>query len=408
MRLLRTFVVAFRGLWSYPTRTFLALLGITISTLLVVFLLSVLYNFKNSLIGQVQSVGVQQIVVVPGKLLNSGKNISQVNLSSLLSYTSVSSTLTYKDAMDVKARVPEITGVAPQIETITQMTGQGKSAEIMYTGTLPDYADMYSLELEEGRFFTVEEANNEAPVIVLGQTVKQLLFGDQTAVGGKVKVKGIEFHVIGVLKDKQLIGFNFNERAYTGYPMVADTANLKNASMLFFKAQSPEGLEAVRQKVATVISGNHGVQDFGLMAPEGALHVIDTIANLVTAIAAGITGVSFLVGGLGIMNVMLLTVNERTREIGVRKAVGAEWWDVLLQFLLEAAYISAFGCVLGLAGSFGLLHLLHHFFPVLSTVFPLQIVAGCLLFSVVLGLLFGIIPAVKALRIKPIDALRYE
>jgi putative ABC transport system permease protein len=128
MRLLRTFVVAFRGLWSYPVRTWLAVLSITISTLLVVFSLSVLYNFKISLVGQVQSVGVQQIVVVPGKLLNSGKNISQVNLSSLLSYTSVTSTLTYKDAMDVKEQVTEITEAAPQLETITHMAGAGKSA----------------------------------------------------------------------------------------------------------------------------------------------------------------------------------------------------------------------------------------------------------------------------------------
>ncbi|WP_409344189.1 ABC transporter permease [Paenibacillus sp. MBLB4367] len=409
MRLIRTFGVAFRGLWGYPVRTWLAVLGIAISTLLVVFLLSVLYNFRISLVGQIQSVGVQQIVVVPGKLLNSGKNISQVNLSSLLSYTSVTSTLTYQDVIDVKAQVPEVAGAAPQLETITRMTGAGKGAEVMYTGTLPDYADMYTFELEEGRFFTEEEAKLEEPVIVLGQTVKQLLFGEMSAIGSKVQVKGIDFTVIGVLKDKQLIGFTFNERVYTGYQLAANTANLQNASMLFFKAQTAEGLEAVRQKIATVIIRNHsGIQDFGLMAPEGALHVVDTIADLVTAIALGITGVSFLVGGLGIMNVMLLTVKERTREIGIRKAVGAEWWDILLQFLLEAAYISAFGCVLGLAGSYGLLHLLHHFFPVLSTIFPLEWVAGSLLFCVSLGLLFGIIPAVKALRIKPIDALRYE
>jgi putative ABC transport system permease protein len=409
MRMVQSFVIAFRGMWSYPVRTWLAVLGITISTLLVVFLLSVLYNFKISLVSQVQSVGAQQIAVVPGKLLNSGKNISQVGLSSLLSYTSLASTLTYKDAVDVQQQIPEIVKAAQQLETITHVAAGKKGAEIMYTGTTPDYMDLFSMVLEEGRFFTKEEEQQETHVIVLGQSVKQLLFGDESAVGNKVKIKGLDFTVIGVLKEKHLIGFNFDERAYTGYPLAANTANLQNASMIFFMAQSTEGLESIRQKIAQVIAKNHGgVQDFGLMAPEGAIHIIDTITTLVTAIAVGITGISFLVGGLGIMNVMMLTVKERTREIGIRKAVGAQWWDILLQFLIEAIYTTVLGCLLGLAGSYGLLLLLHHYFPVLSAEFPLQIVTGCLLFSVILGVVFGIVPALKALQIKPIDALRYE
>ncbi|NOU95121.1 FtsX-like permease family protein [Paenibacillus sp. LMG 31456] len=409
MRPLRALIISMRGLWSYPTRTWLAVLGIMISTLLIVFLLSVLYNFKTSLVGQVESMGVQQIIAAPGRILNSESSISQANLSSLLSYASVTSTLTYKDAMDVKDKLPEIIAAAPQIETVTHVAESSKTIESMYTGTTPDYLDMFSLQLEEGRFFTEEETNKEAPVLILGQAVKQLLFEGRSALGQKVKIKGIEFEIIGVLKEKQLIGFNFDERVYTGYPMVSNSANLKNASMIFFKFQSNEPLDIVRDKIAKVMIPNHGgIRDFGLLAPDGAINMINTIADLVTAIAVGITGVSFLVGGIGIMNVMLLTVKERTREIGIRKAVGARWWDILLQFLMEATYISVLGCVLGLAGSYGLLRLLHSFFPVLSAQFPLEMILWCLLFSVVLGVLFGISPAIKALRIKPIDALRYE
>jgi putative ABC transport system permease protein len=408
MRFLRPFIISWRGLWSYPIRTWLAVLGMMISSLLVVFLLALLYNFKLSLVGQIQSVGVQQIVAVPGKLLNN--SVNNVSLSGLLSFTSVASTLSYKDAQDVKAQVPEVVEVAPQVETITRMVTPGKkeSVEALYTGTSADYPDIFSLDIDKGRFFTPKEDQNEDPVIVLGQTAKQLLFGNEQAVGKKVKIKGIDFTVVGVLKEKKLIGFNFDERVYTSYQMVSETANLQHASMIFFKAKSANSLEAIRQKIDHVIVKNHGTKDFGLLQPEGALHLIDTLTNLVTAIAVGITGISFLVGGIGIMNVMLLTVKERTREIGIRKAVGAKPWHILFQFLLEAMYISGLGCLLGLGAAYALLRWLHHTFPVLSTAFPVPLVSGCFAFSVVLGLAFGIAPAIKALGIKPIDALRYE
>ncbi|WP_134703802.1 ABC transporter permease [Ammoniphilus sp. YIM 78166] len=398
--------MAWSGLWNYRVRTFLAMLGIAISSLLVIFLVTVLYNFKTSLVGQIQGVGVQQIVAVPGKLLNN--RAMEADLSSFLSFTSISSTLTYQDAQDVKEQVPDVEAVAPQIETITAARMSGAHGEVIYTGTTTDYAEIFTLELEEGRFFTAQDEEEEALVVVLGQTAKRALFGENPAVGQTINIKGLDFTVIGVLKEKQLIGFNFNERAYAPYKVVSDTANLQNASMIFFKSTTTERIEEVEKQIDGVIVKNHGTKDFNLLKPDEALHLIDTIMKLVTAITIGITGISFLVGGIGIMNVMLLTVKERTREIGIRKAVGARWWHILLQFLAEAAYISFFGCLIGLASTYGLLQMLHAYFPVISTELPYEMVGISLVFSVALGLVFGVIPAVKAMRIKPIDALRYE
>lgn len=406
MNVFRTFTVAWRGLWSYPVRTLLAVLGIAISSLLIIFLLAVLHNFKNSLVGQIQGVGVQQIVAVPGKLLNN--RAMDADLSSFLSFTSVSSTLTYEDAKKVKEQVKAVEAVAPQIETITNMALPEKNAEIIYTGTTAEYPDIFTLEMEEGKFFTAKDEQEEAQVVVLGQAAKQIIFGDQPAVGKKVQIKGLDFTVVGVLQKKQLIGFNFDERVYAPYMVVSHTANLQSASMIFFKSASTEQIDEVEKQIDSVIVGNHGNKDFNLLKPDEALHLIDTIMTLVTAITLGITGVSFLVGGIGIMNVMLLTVKERTREIGIRKAVGAKSWHILLQFLSEATYISILGCVLGLGATYGLLQLLHSYFPILSAELPYQIVSACLLFSAVLGLVFGMIPAMKAIQIKPIDALRYE
>jgi putative ABC transport system permease protein len=406
MNFLRTFVIAWKGLWSYPVRTLLAILGISISSLLVIFLLTVLYNFKTSLLSQIQNVGFEQIVAIPGQLLNN--DAMNADISSFLSFTSISSTLTYKDAEDVKEQVEEIEAVAPQIETITKISQPNQEIETIFTGTTEAYMDIFTFHLAEGSFLTEQQLEEKELVVVLGHTVKDLLFGSRNAVGEKVTIKGLEFRVIGVLEKKELLGFNFNERVYAPYHVVSDLSNLKNASMIFFKSASKDHMEDIEIKIHKVISSNHGTQDFNLLKPDEALHLVNKIMSLVTAISVGITGVSFLVSGIGIMNVMLLTVKERTREIGIRKAVGAQSRHILLQFLFEATYISILGFAVGVGVTYGLLQALHSYFPALSNELPLELVGISLAFSIALGLLFGIVPAIMALRVKPIDALRYE
>jgi putative ABC transport system permease protein len=406
MNFLRTFGIAWKGLWSYPIRTLLAILGISISSLLVIFLLTVLHNFKISLVGQIQNVGLQQIVAIPGQLLNN--DAMNADISSFLSFTSISSTLTYKDAEDVKQQVNGIEAVAPQIETITKISQPDHGIETIFTGITAGYMDIFRFNLAEGDFLTEQNLNDKELVVVLGHTVKNLLFGQQEALGEKVIIKGLEFTVIGVLEEKELLGFNFNERVYAPYHVVSDLSNLQNASMIFFKSATKDNMEQVEIDIHKVISSNHGTNDFNLLKPDEALHLINKIMDLVTAITVGITGVSFLVSGIGIMNVMLLTVKERTREIGIRKAVGAQSRHILLQFLFEATYISILGFTVGVGITYGLLQALHSYFPALSNELLLELVGISLGFSIALGLLFGIVPAIMALRVKPIDALRYE
>lgn len=397
---------SWKSLWNYKLRTFLAVLGIAISSLLVVFLLAVLHNFKISLIGQIQGAGVNQIVAVPGKLLNS--SVMETDLSGMLSFTAVTSTLTYRDALDVKEQIPEVDAVAPQVEAIMSASASDTTIDVLYTGTTPGFRDIFDLELDEGRFFNEEEVKQEERVVVLGQSAKKALFGGESALGQTVKVKGLGFTVVGVIKEKKMFGFNFDERVFASYQVVSDATNLTHASMIFFNVHNEEQIEEAERKISNVIQKNHGSKDFNLLKPDEALHLIDTMMTLVTAITLGITGISFLVGGIGIMNVMFLTVKERTREIGIRKAVGAKSWHILLQFLMEAVYISLIGCVIGLSVTYGLLQVLHRLYPILSAELPLPILGISLLFSITVGLLFGILPAWKAIRIKPVDALRYE
>ena len=407
MSLVRSFSAALHSMWDYKGRTLLALLGMLVSSLLLAFLLALLHNFQTSIQGQVQGFGLRQIVAIPGRVLN--RKVGQFDLGTLLSITTLNSTLTYQDAVNVQKQVPGGVAAVPQTEIVAGAHYGQRATEILYTGTTPAFDKVFRLTLAEGRWLDQADLRNTAQSIVLGAQTKQALFGKANAVGKTVVIKGVPFHVVGVLAPKEMIGFNFDERAYTEYPMVIDTTAVRHASMIFFTVSNRAQVDAVSGKIDAVISADHhGTKDYMLVKADEALHILGVLMKLVTAVTVGIAGVSFLVSGIGIMNVMLLVVNERTREIGLRKAVGAKSHQVLLQFLAEALLISLAGSGVGLAASFGLLKLLGRYFPAISTQMPGYVIGYSLVFSIVTGLVFGLSPALKAVRIQPVDALRYE
>ncbi|MCF8568346.1 ABC transporter permease [Alicyclobacillus tolerans] len=408
MVLFRGLSTAVYSLWGYKVRTTLAILGILMSSLLLTFLLSVLHNFKASVNSEIQGFGLRQIVAMPGRLLND-TNYQHRSLSSLLSITTLNSTLSYQDAVNVKKQIPQVTAAVPQTEIVSSAHTAKTSCEVLYTGTTPDFTKIFRLDLTEGRWLNSEDVKNEAQSIVLGAQVKQLLFGNTDAVGKKVTIKGVPFTVVGVLAPKEIVGLNFDDRAYTEYQMVTDTTSVKYASMIYFSVAHRSQIDSVSNQIRGVITRDHGgSRDFMLVKADQALHFFSLLMELITAITIGIAGVSFVVSGIGIMNVMLLVVKERTREIGLRKAVGAKSYHVLFQFLSESLLISIVGAILGVAVSVVGLRVLHHVFTVLSARMPLNIMGAGLLFSVAIGLVFGLAPAIQAVRVQPIEALRYE
>ena len=406
MRLLRSFRLAIASMWDYKGRSSLALLGILVSTLLLAFLLALLHNFQTSVDGQVSGMGLRQVIAVPGRILN--HKLNQFDLSSLMSITTMNSTLTSYDATSVKKDVSGVLVAVPQTEIVSRVSYGNKSTEVLYTGTLPAFRDVFRLKLAEGRWLNQNDVKTDATSIVLGAITKQSLFGKENAIGKIVAIKGVPFHVVGVLKPKELIGFNFDQRAYTEYPMVLQTTSLKYSSMIFFIVKPGYSISYVSNQIFKVITQNHGTEDFMLLKANEELSVVNLLIKLITAVTVGIVGVSFLVSGMGIMNVMLLVVNERTREIGLRKAVGAKSYQILLQFLAETLIICLVGSGLGLLASIGLLKLLGHFFTAITTQMPWYVVGISLLFAIATGLLFGLSPAIKAVRVQPVDALRYE
>jgi len=403
---IRSFTTALASMWEYKGRTILALLGVLVSSLLVAFLLAVLYNFQTSVQGQLQGFGLRQIVAMPGRILN--RQAGQIDISTLMSITTMNSTLTEQDASNVLKQLPTVTAAVPQTEIVTSAVSGGKSTEILYTGTTPTFDRIFRLSMAEGRWLNNADMKKESQSIVLGALTKTSLFGRANAIGKIVTIKGVPFTVVGVLAPKELIGFNFDQRAYTEYQMLLDTTSVKHASMIFFSVTNQANLNQASEQIRQVIATDHGTNDFMMVKADQALHILNLLMKLITAITVGIAGVSFLVSGIGIMNVMLLVVKERTREIGLRKAVGARSVQILFQFLTESLLISIIGSLIGIVISYGLLKLLGHYFTAISTQMPLYVVEVSLIFSIVIGLVFGLTPAIKAVRVQPVDALRYE
>lgn len=407
MSVFREFSTAIHSLWTYKVRTTLAVLGILMSSLLLTFLLSTLHNFKTSVDGQIQGFGFKQIVAVPGRLLN--RNMRQVDLTSLLSVTTMQSTLTYQDAVNVKKDVPGVTAAVPQTEIVSTANTPSRSTEVLYTGTTPVFPAVFRLGMAAGRWLNANDVIHEAQSIVLGAQAKEQLFGKSNAIGKKVTIKGIPFTVVGVLAPKELVGFNFDERAYTEYQMVLDTTSVKHASMIFFSVGNQSHIGTAFQQINGVIQGDHhGTKDFMLVKADETFHYFSLIMTLVTAVTIGISGISYVVSGIGIMNVMLLVVKERTREIGLRKAVGAKSYHVLLQFLTESLLISISGAMLGVGFTYVSLRVLHHAYRAMPAHMPVTAVETGVVFSLAIGLVFGAIPALQAVRVEPITALRHE
>lgn len=229
--IIRNLRMALRGIWMYRGRSFLALLGVAVAAFLVISLMSVLYNFNQTLLRQFSGLGAQQITVIPGKLMN--KKAIDSGLSDFASFAPAASTLTYKDAVDVKRQIAGVDKAAPQNEVMGALVHEKKGYDMIFTGTTPDLPPLLDTQVAEGRFFTQQEVEQHKHVIVLGSNIKNNVFGNASAIGKQVKVNGEQFEVIGVLSKKQMFGFNIDDRVYAPYHVVAKIGKTENASLLF-------------------------------------------------------------------------------------------------------------------------------------------------------------------------------
>ena len=407
--------LALTALAANKLRSALTMLGITIGVAAVITLLSVGDGVSRYVTDQFEGLGTNLVFVFPGEFSFSrgprGLRSGAVPLTD-------ADWLALADSQ----RVPSAEFVVPMLRRNVNVSVGKSDAEVALRATTPDYLAARNFEIAFGRNFTEAEFDERARVALIGQTTLDKLFTpDENPLEATVRVNGVPFKIVGILAEKGGSAFGDEDdtlivplsTATTRLFITRTTGGDAQISIILIKVPSPEAVDPVIFEASEVLRERHripfrGEDDFTLLSDKDLQSAFGQITGLLTLFLGAIAGISLLVGGIGIMNIMLVTVTERTREIGLRKAVGARRENILAQFIVEAVTLSMLGGAIGIAlGALGA-YLIHFYVPELDTAVQPNAVALAVGFSFAVGLFFGIYPAWRAASLSPIAALRYE
>ena len=402
---LATLRIAIRALRRNTLRTLLTMLGIIIGVGAVIAMVAIGNGARAQVEAQIASLGQNVVLVLSG-------NVSRGGFS--MGFGS-SPSLTREDYDAIRRDVPDIVGASPEVRSFAQIAAGNQNANVQVLGVGDDYLDIRTWPLETGNNFTDVDVRNAGKVALIGATTARILFPDSDPVGQIIRIKSAPFTIVGLLSSKGMSMMGSDQDDVVLVPYTSAMIRLTGATTFrSFSVQAANAslLNSVQEQIIELLRQRHRIgvgrdDDFIVRTQQEISEMATATSRIMTVLLGAIASVSLLVGGIGIMNIMLVSVTERTREIGVRLAVGARGRDILLQFLIEAITLSITGGLLGIALGVGGARLVSAQFG-WNTLVSVDSIIKAFAVSVFIGVFFGFYPARKAAQLDPIDALRYE
>ena len=399
-----SFLMAWASLIANKMRSILTMLGIIIGVAAVIALVSIGNGVKQDIQNSISSLGSNLLMVMPGAPRTPGVRPSAGSMKSL----KVSDYEAISKLDGVKAASPMTNGSYVVIY-------QNKNWTTSVSGVSYNYLDVNNWSMKSGRFLSEKNVQNRERVAVVGKTVVKNLFGDEDPVGAEIRVKNIPFRIIGVLNSKGsgAMGNDQDDMVIIPYTTAMERVEgVDYLRMIYVVGKDENGIDRLQSDIENLLRVRHGIKDtnlddFNIQNMNSIMETMEETTGTLTLFLGAVAAISLVVGGIGIMNIMLVSVTERTREIGVRKALGATYSVIVTQFLIEAVVISLMGGIIGIILGIGSSKLIG-MASGMSTVISVPTIVMSFAFSMVIGLIFGIYPARKAAKLNPIDALHYE